>query len=425
MKLTYLLYAYLRWLGLAPGLIAQGLNKRTVIKKQSALGTPATGAGGQILRRETSTFSLTANTSESAEIVSHHQGLGVRQTGQATTGKLDGLLSPGTYKLFFAAAVRKDFVAGASSGALTNVTAATTGGATGTFTRATGSFITDGFRKGDVVRWTGWSTTGVPNNAHNFLITGLTATVMTVLAVDMVAVGAKASGDSVTATVVGKKTWAPLTGHTDDLFTVEEWYSDISQSEMFTDVRLNQAAVDIPGAGDCKASFDLPGLKRTDNAAQQLTTPTAETTTAVCASATGVLIVNNAQLLTVTGVKLQIDEGVSPDGPVVGSLFSPDAARGKIKVSGTFSAYFQDASLTALYRNETVLNLMIVATSDRTAASDFVAFSLGRIKLTGDAPDDGEKGIIRTLPFTAEINSAGGAGLADDQTILSIQDSQA
>ena len=52
-------------------------------------------------------------------------------------------------------------------------------------------------------------------------------------------------------------------------------------------------------------------------------------------------------------------------------------------------------------------------------------FTMGRIKLTGDAPDDGEKSILRTYPFTAELNSAGGAALAWDQTIITIQDSQA
>ncbi len=417
---------YLSASGLVLGAIAaQGIKKTTAIKKQSALGTPAVGAGGQILRRESSVFTLAKGTFTSPEIVSHQQDTGIRHGTHATTGKIDGAMSPGTYKLFMASSVRKDFVAGSTTGALTNVTAAVTAGAQGTFTRATGSFITDGFRLFDVVRWTGWSTTGVPNNTHNFLILALTATVMTVLAIDGVAVGAKASGDSVTCTVVGKKTWVPLTGHTDDLFTVEEWYPDIVQSEMFTDVRLNSMDIDIPGSGVCKNSFDLPGLKRTLGAAQQLTSPATETTTSILAAACGVLIVNNAQMLAVTSIKFKVDEGYSPDGPVVGSLYSPDAGRGPVKVSGTITAYFQDSSLTTLYQNETVLNVAVVALTDQTAAADFIRYSMERVKLTGDAPDDGEKGIMRTLPFTAEINIAGGAGLASDQTILSIQDSQA
>jgi hypothetical protein len=426
--LQHLLAAFLASAGLAPSLIGQGINKQTVIKKQVSLGTPASGAGGQILRREQSVFTLAKGTYKSDEIVSHKQGTGVRHGVHATTGKIDGLISAGTYKLLWATACRADFVAGSTSGPLVNVTAAFTAGSQGTFTRAAGSWITDGFRIGDVVRWGGWAGgSAVNNNTHNMLIIALTATVMTVTTLDGAAnpVVSDAAGDSVTATVVGKKTKVPLTAHTDDIFTFEEWYPDVSQSELFTDVRLNQASVDIPGNGNCKASFDLPGLKRTLGVAQVLTTPTSETLTSILAAATGVLIVNGAQQLVVTGLKLQIDRGYNVDGPVVGSLYNPDAALGDLQVSGSFSAYFQDQSFTLLYQAETVMNLVMVACGDTTASADFVAFNLGRLKLTGDAPDDGKKGIVRTLPFTAEINSAGGAGLANDQTILSIQDSQA
>jgi len=67
----------------------------------------------------------------------------------------------------------------------------------------------------------------------------------------------------------------------------------------------------------------------------------------------------------------------------------------------------------------------VVLTGDNTATSDFVSFTLPRVKLTGDAPDDGEKAIIRSYPFTAEYYAAGGSGVAYDQTILSVQDSAA
>lgn len=425
-RISAVLIGLATWAGLAPALIAQGISKQTVVKKQVALGTPATGAGGQILRRENSTFTLSKGNFESSEIASHQQSTGVRHGTHATAGKVDGLASPGTYKLFMASAVRKDFVAGSTTGAIVTVTAASTGGATGTFTRSAGSYITDGFRVGDVVRWSGFAGgSAVDNNTKNMVITALTASVMTVTTVNGSAVVADAAGDSVTGTVVGKKTWAPLTGHTDDLFTVEEWYPDVARSELFSDLKLGQMSADMPAGGNSKLSFSLVGLKRALNSAQQLTTPAVETTTDVLTAVTGVLIVGGAANVVVTGVQLTVDGGVTADGPVVGSPYSPDLARGRIKVSGQFSAYFQDASLQALFDNETPLTLVVVMASSNLAAADFIAFSMGRIKLNGDAPDDGEKGIIRTFPFTAEINTAGGAGLANDQTILSIQDSQA
>src|SRR5882672_2512109 len=150
--------------------IGQGTNKITVIKKQTALGSPASGAGGQILRRVTHIPTKSVAMYDNNEIVSHRQDLDSRQGLQTVTTKLSGLLSPGTYKLLEATSLRKDFVAGATTGVLTNVTAATTAGAAGTFTRAAGSYLTDGFKRFDVIRWTGWAGgSATNNNTHNMV----------------------------------------------------------------------------------------------------------------------------------------------------------------------------------------------------------------------------------------------------------------
>jgi hypothetical protein len=111
-------------------------------------------------------------------------------------------------------------------------------------------------------------------------------------------------------------------------------------------------------------------------------------------------------------------------GASIGSAVSPDLNQGRLKVSGSFVSMFEDTVLQALFDAQTAVSLCAVACSDTTATSDFVGFTMGKIKLTGDAPDDGEKAIMRTYPFTAEINGAGGTALAFDKTILSIQDSQ-
>jgi hypothetical protein len=73
----------------------------------------------------------------------------------------------------------------------------------------------------------------------------------------------------------------------------------------------------------------------------------------------------------------------------------------------------------------TPISVMIIDAVDDTNASDFISFVMSKVKLDGDDKDNGAKGIIRTYPFTAEINGAGGTALANAKTILSIQDSQA
>lgn len=409
--------------------IAQGISKQTVFKKQTALGTYASGSGGQILRRRNSVFTLDKDRYESDEIVSHQQSTGSTGGVRATSGKLDGLLSAGTYKALFQSLLRRDFTTGATAGAQVDVTAAVTVSPAGTFTDASAAWISAGFKVGDVVRFTGFAGgSATNNNNHNFLITSLTSSVMTVYPLDGQPVVADAAGDSVTCTVVGKKTYAPTTGHTKDYYTFEEYYGDISPvvSERYGDVMVAKADITMPATGNIQVAFDLPGLSRSVTGAQVLTSPTAETTSDILTAVQGVLVVNGTVQAIVTGLNISIDGTNAKVGPVVGSNSNPDQSRGRIKVTGQFSALFSDSTFMSLYDAETPISLMVAVTDSTSPTAEFVTLIINRLKLSGDAPDDGEKGIERTYPFIAEINDvASGAGTAYDTTIIAMQDSLA
>lgn len=402
--------------------LAQGIKKQTIFGTQVALGTPKTGAGGQILRRRTSTFTAMRDMFENDEIVSHQQSTGVTYGLKKVEGKLEGLLSCQTYDELIAAGMRKAFAATTPMSAGTDVTAAVSAPQ---FVDASAGYLTAGLKVGDVGRWTGFTAGGTGNNARNFLITALTAGNMSGIFLDGLPAAAKTSGDAVTFTVVGKKTLVPLTGHTDVFFTFEEWYSDLARSERFDDCKVSSISLNLPATGNASISFDVIGLSRTLGASQSFTTPAVETVTAVMSALNGSIFVQGTEVTNITGAQITIDGGVKPVSAVLGSNVSPDMDRGRIKVSGSFTALFDSATLQSLYDAETPISLIIVATVDPSATANFMTFTMGRIKLTGDAPDDGEKSILRTYPFTAELNSAGGAALAWDQTILTIQDSQA
>lgn len=400
---------------------AQGINKITTIKKQTALGVVASGVGGSVISRRTSVFSAERDTYESDVITTHQQSTGVSYGMKKASGKIDSLLSTETFQLLFAAILRKDFAATSAYAAGSDVTAQA---AAPQFADASGGFLTAGLKVGDVVRWTGFAgSPGTNNNAKNFWITALTATDMTGIFLNGDAVSADAAGDAVTCTVVGKKTQAAASGHTNDYFTVEEWYSDLAKSENFTDARVNAISVNLPASGNASFSADFLALNRTLAGAQVLTTPT-EPTFREMAAVNGKLYVNGVAVGDCTGIQFSINAGGAVEGPVVGSNAGIDISRGRIKVSGTFSALFDSSTLQTLFDTETTVSLMSVITDDETPTSAFMAFTLGAIKLTGDAPDDGEKAITRSYPFTAEYNANGGAALAWDKTILSVQDSQ-
>lgn len=405
--------------------IAVGVKKTVAFKKQSGLGVIATGgaATGQYLRRVTSTIDLSKNTFKSNEILPSQQRRDYRHGVRSISGSLSGELSVGAYQAFFESMCRQAVQAAATTGALINVTSAVTTGAAGTFTRAAGSYLTDGFKIGDVVNWTGWATTGTANNAHNFLITALTATVMTVLAIDGVPIGAKAAGDSVTCTVVGKKTWVPASGHTRDYYTIEHFNSDISQSEVFTDCVIASLKLSLSPSDMTKVEWGILGLNLTTSTSAYFTSPTAAATGGILTGVNGILIINGTAVAFVTSMTLDMEGSYTAPGGVVGAVVDPDIFPGGVDVTGQMTLFFVDGTYRDLFVGEVETSATVVMTANNTPNAPFVAINMSRVKFGGATKDDGEKGIMLTIPFTALENINGGAAVANLQTTISFQDS--
>lgn len=397
--------------------VAQGLRKQVNVVKQVALGTLGS-TGSQTIRRKSGVGQAMRDMYKSAEIVSHHQSTGASYGLKKVDYKLDGELSAGTFQVFMEAMLEAAFASGGT------ITASTIAATVGTFTDSGNGFLAAGFKVGHVVRASGFTGASTNSNNRNFWITALTAGVMTGTFLDGSTQVADAAGESVTIAAVGKVCKPPLTGHTKDYLTIEDWYGDLTDSDLFGDMVVAALDFDLPASGNASFATSLVGLSRTPSGTQVLTSPTAETETGIMAAINGRLNVNGTSML-ITGLKISVANGAAGTGAEVGSNSSGDVSRGVIEVSGSFTANLRDQVITALYEAETAVNIATVLTADETATSDFMAFVLGKVKITGDAPNDGTSNIFRTYPFTAEINHAGGAALAWDETILTIQDSAA
>ncbi len=323
----------------------------------------------------------------------------------------------------FASILRGPFAAVTPSSGL-SLTIAGTAGAW-TLTRSAGSYLTDGIKIGDVVRITAGTYANAVNRDNNIVVTGVTALVITGATMNASVLIAEGPIATSTVTVVGKKIAAPVTGHTSEYWTVEEFQSDITQSELFTDVVFGSVDVDIPATGNTKVAFSAIGRDRTSSGAQVLTTPTAETTTAVVQGIKGFVMVNGAAAASITSAKVKIDGGVQAMDNVLGSNIAPDVARGILKVSGSITAFYQDGVLPGLFDAATPINLILIDAVDGTNTSEFVSFVMSKVIFDSDDKDSSMKGVIRTYNFTAQINGSGGAALANSQTILSTQDSLA
>ena len=399
--------------------IAAGVNKLVAYKKESSFGVAPGATGAQYVRRVTSALDLNKETYESNEIRSDGQVADFRHGVGSVTGPINGELSVGTYNDFFAAALRQDFPSAATTGAVAVI--AVTG--TGTeFTRSAGSFLSDGFKLGDVVSATGFTTSG--NNAHYAMITGLTATVATVVTLDGTVLTDEAEGDTVTLALVGKKTFAATSSQTDDSFAIEHFFSDINQSELYLGCKTQNIAIGLPPSGMATVNIGFMGKSRTNDTSAYYTTPTAAGTDPVLASVNGLMYVGGVAVALITGMDITIDTGLTAE-PVVGSNSYPEIFRGRVKVNGNMSVYFQDATFRDYFDNETEVSIYAVFKGGSTANTDFTSFVMSRVKVGGSSKDDGEKGLIQSTPFTALLDGAGGSGNNTEYTTLSIQDSQA
>jgi hypothetical protein len=400
---------------------AQGLYKTISYKKQSALGTPATGAGATYLRRETAQLNKMTDTFDANEIVTHQQDTGVAFGISKTQGELSDVLSAGSFAPWFGSLNRRDMTAGI---AITGLSITIAGSGPFTLTRSAGSNLTDGFKIGDVVRITAGTYTGIARDV-NCLVTGVTALVLTVIVANGKVLGAQGPITSSTITVIGKKSVTQSTGQTNDYYSVEEWLSDISKSRLYSDVQIAAADISIPATGFASVKFTLLGLLRSKASSQQQTSPTAAPTTAILAAGNAKVILVGTQTLVGTSLSLKLDGGLTHGEPVIGSSSIADIVKGDIKVSGTVTNLKADEVYSDFFDAQSAGSIIAVLFADTSDTSDFIGFTVARAKLTKDEIDDGKKQIVSTHDFVGEYNSAGGAAIANDTGIIAIQDSAA
>lgn len=394
---------------------ATGVGKVVVYKKETTFGAIPTATGGKVLRRVTANFNLTKETYESTEIRKDYQTADFRHGVRAVEGSLSGELSSGAYADFLASAVARDWTA---------ITATTMGSATiavsgagFSITRTTGSFLTDGVRVGCTIRLTGFATA---NKDKNLLIVALTGTVATVIPLNGIALTPETVASGGAYTVVGKTTYAPLAGHTDDSYTVEEFYSDVSRSSVTTGNKVNTVAVKLPATGLTTVDFGFMGqdLKKRGTS-QYFTSPTAQGSNGIFAAVNGALIVNGVPVACITSVNLNINRNMTADA-VVGSDIKPEIYKGRIGVDGDFSTLYQDDTFANIFNNETEISMVIALTESNLPTANFMTFTIPRIKLSTDTRDDGEKGIVSQNSFKALLGT-GANGF--EATTLMIQDS--
>lgn len=403
-------------------LVGTGVNKRVYYKVESAWNTAPGATGAQALRRVTSNLDLKKETFESNEMVTHLQRVDYRHGLGHVEGTLNGELSPGTYKDFMAAAVRRAWAAVTPSTSVTLTIAGS--GPTYTVTRSAGSWLSDNYKVGHIIRLS----VGVLNAANiskNLLIVDVTSpTVISVMPLNGVALVAEGPIATCTITAIGKTTYIPISGHTDLSYAIEHFHSDLTLSELYTGLKIDQMDIAMPPSGMATIGIKFIGGGLTTAGAGYYTSPTVETSTGILAAVNGIVAVQGAKAATLTGLNFNIKGNMSGEA-TIGSTAFADIAEGRVLVEGSFTALFDSVAMRDYFINETEISLIGALSTSAAAAADFIAFSMPRVKVGGADKADAEKSLVQTFPFTALYNSAGGSGVKTEQTTLAFQDSQA
>lgn len=395
---------------------ARGVAKTLAIAKETAFGTQSS-ATAKFLRRVSSDLFLSKDSYESQEILTSQQIRDARHGVRRASGTLGAQLSPGAYNDMFEGMLRGTWTAGVS----VNKTAVIIDTVNKTITCASPNWVTDGFRRGDVINLSAITGGGAANNNVNLRVANVSSTFLTLYETPPSAIASP--GTTATIAVVGKKVMMPATGQVFRSYTVEHWFDDLGLSELFVGCRVSQLSLNMPASGLVSFSASLTGQDMITGSSQIYSTATASTSDNSLAAVNGRLAYAGADLGVITGMSLQIATQVQAN-PVLGSNVVPEIFQGTMRVNGSFTAMFTDETLMTQFLQETEVELMLYMTSDTSPNSHFMSIYLPRVKAMSASKSDGDMSLVQSFNFVAlEKVPATGAGI--DATSIVVQDSSA
>lgn len=393
-------------------MLQNAVNVSLAYKEESSFGVEAGASGGAILRRVSSSLALNKDSFASNEARPDQQLNDARHGMRRVGGAIEVELATAAFDDFLAALLRSTWVAGVSA-TEADLTSVEADNAAGTFTAGGGSWITEGFKIGDIVRFSSLSET--TNNNVNFRITNLTATVMTVYPKPTT----MTPDTSFTCSVVGSKL---LNGTTKKSYTIEQRNPDIDISELFSGCRIASGSFRFPPNAFATASFEIIGRDGRNlgtGDSPYFTAPTAAGTTGALSGTAGQVRVNGADYSVMTGMDFSIALNMSAT-PVIGSNLTPEIFYGRSIVTGNFSTYLEDESLLEVFSNETEIDLQSMLIAAEAVPQSFLSFVMKRVKLMGGVQKTigSDGGVIASFPFQALLNTGGAATTSDTSTIV-------
>ena len=191
-------------------------------------------------------------------------------------------------------------------------------------------------------------------------------------------------------------------GTTEKSFTLEKKFDDITRFITFAGMRVGSGSLSIVPGQIVTGSFDFLGKSGTASTAATAPSTTAAATNSIVNAVDNVKAVLEggiATTLDVTEITMNVTNNLR-SLQAVANLGSVEIGYGRVNVSGTFSAYFENETLYNKYLNDTETDIAFVVedASGNALAFDFprAKLSNGQVVATGNDTD-----VIAQFDFTA------------------------
>lgn len=399
-----------------PTIFARGVAKTVAINPETTFGVQGAG-NGQLLRRTSSDLNLTVQQIQSNEILQSQQVRDSRNGPRQVQGTLSGQLSPASYSTLLENMLRSTYTSSAPIVGLADSTAVVDPTTGNLILSSSSANFSSHFTLGDVVQISGLTGPAAADNYQDCRVVGYTPTGLA-LAPPSSAI-AWGTGQVETIGLTGKKLFMPATGQSDKSFSLEHWYSDIGQSELFVGCKVTQLSLNIPASGFVTLQASVTGRDMISTAVQALPLAAPQTITTGLTATSGKISYNGATIAYLTAMSVQISSSVQAD-PVVGANVVPAIFLGTLMVRGSVSALTAADTLTTDFINENEVSLSVLMTSSPSGSASFVNVFLPRVKLTSSTKTDSDKAITRSFNFVALENTG---TLGGNLTSIVIQDS--
>jgi hypothetical protein len=179
-------------------------------------------------------------------------------------------------------------------------------------------------------------------------------------------------------------------------FSMEARHNDVNQFRLFSGMLLNGMSLSIAPDAIVTGTFPIVGKNMTISGSE-VATPVAFTNFNPFDSFNGTINEGGGAIAIVTALELTTTRGYEP-AFVIASDVTPQVVPGRNVVSGTVTAFFENATLLNKFINETTSSLDVTLSN----GVDTMKFDMPEIVYTGgDLNIDGEGATEVALPFTA------------------------